>query len=188
MSNISHFIDNCIHFTDKRSWRLQILPKLLYIYHLLFDLIFNITILNYFIFIFFRYRYSDTSSAAGSWIYRIMDCDSTEKKEMLCQCFVEVVTESESKSQGVSYISLFPFPFAIVVLALIVLSLSSWPSPLSFVLISPFLPRPFVTPTVTITLFSPCFSPLSSRLLLLASLHSFWSPSLSDTPWILLTK
>jgi hypothetical protein len=37
----------------------------------------------------------------GSWIYRIMDCDSNDKKDMLCQCFVEVVTETESKSQGV---------------------------------------------------------------------------------------
>ena len=49
-----------------------------------------------------RYRYQDDTSAAGSWIYRIMDCDSTDKRDMLCQCFVEVVTESESKSQGVS--------------------------------------------------------------------------------------
>ena len=31
-----------------------------------------------------------------------MDSDSTDKRDMLCQCFVEVVTESESKSQGVS--------------------------------------------------------------------------------------
>ena len=30
-----------------------------------------------------------------------MDSDSTDKRDMLCQCFVEVVTESESKSQGV---------------------------------------------------------------------------------------
>jgi hypothetical protein len=30
-----------------------------------------------------------------------MDCDSNDKRDMLCQCFVEVVTESESKSQGV---------------------------------------------------------------------------------------
>lgn len=49
-----------------------------------------------------RYGYADESSAAGSWIYRIMDSDSTDKRDMLCQCFVEVVTESESKSQGVS--------------------------------------------------------------------------------------
>lgn len=49
-----------------------------------------------------RYRYQDNTSAAGSWIYRIMDCDSNDKRDMLCQCFVEVVTESESKSQGVS--------------------------------------------------------------------------------------
>mmetsp|Transcript_17730 Transcript_17730/g.17059 ORF Transcript_17730/g.17059 Transcript_17730/m.17059 type:complete len:129 (+) Transcript_17730:73-459(+) len=47
-----------------------------------------------------RYRYTDATSAGGSWIYRIMDCDSTDKKDMLCQCFVEVVTETESKSQG----------------------------------------------------------------------------------------
>lgn len=33
-----------------------------------------------------------------------MDCDSNDKRDMLCQCFVEVVTESESKSQGVSFI------------------------------------------------------------------------------------
>ena len=46
-----------------------------------------------------KYVYTDPSSAAGSWIYRVQDCDDTGKKNVLCQCFVEVQTESENKAQ-----------------------------------------------------------------------------------------
>lgn len=53
----------------------------------------------------------------GSWIYRIMDCDSNDKKDMLCQCFVEVVTETESKSQGVRT---FLYAFAYMVKYMII--------------------------------------------------------------------
>lgn len=48
-----------------------------------------------------RYRYTDPSSAGGSWIYRVQDCDSTGKSNVLCQCFVEVQTETEGKQQQV---------------------------------------------------------------------------------------
>jgi hypothetical protein len=51
-----------------------------------------------------RYRYTDPSSARGSWIYRVKDCDGSTEGNVLCQCFVEVQTESETKSQGVSLI------------------------------------------------------------------------------------
>jgi len=47
-----------------------------------------------------RYRYTDPSTAGGSWIYRVQDCDSQGKQNVLCQCFVEVQTESESQQQG----------------------------------------------------------------------------------------
>lgn len=46
-----------------------------------------------------RYRYVDPSTAGGSWIYRVKDCDDANTQNVLCQCFVEVQTESESKSQ-----------------------------------------------------------------------------------------
>ena len=46
-----------------------------------------------------RYKYSDPSSAAGSWIYRVQDCDAAGATNVLCQCFVEVQTEEQSKSQ-----------------------------------------------------------------------------------------
>ena len=46
-----------------------------------------------------KYVYTDPSSAAGSWIYRVQDCDDSGKKSVLCQCFVEVQTESENKAQ-----------------------------------------------------------------------------------------
>ena len=37
-----------------------------------------------------RYRYSDPSTSAGSWIYRVKDCDASGVENVLCQCFVEV--------------------------------------------------------------------------------------------------
>lgn len=46
-----------------------------------------------------KYVYTDPSSAAGSWIYRVQDCDEDGKMNVLCQCFVEVQTESENKAQ-----------------------------------------------------------------------------------------
>jgi len=46
-----------------------------------------------------RYGYTDPSTAAGSWIYRVQDCDSEGKKNVLCQCFVEVQTEKEQGQQ-----------------------------------------------------------------------------------------
>ncbi len=46
-----------------------------------------------------RYRYTDALTAPGSWIYCIKDCDSNNKNNILCQCFVEVQTETESKVQ-----------------------------------------------------------------------------------------
>lgn len=46
-----------------------------------------------------KYVYTDPSSAAGSWIYRVQDCDSAGKTNTLCQCFVEVQTEAESNAQ-----------------------------------------------------------------------------------------
>lgn len=45
------------------------------------------------------YGYTDPQSSAGSWIYRVQDCDSENNKNVLCQCFVEVETEGESKAQ-----------------------------------------------------------------------------------------
>jgi len=47
-----------------------------------------------------RYKYADPSASEGSWIYRVQDCDTKGKKNVLAQCFVEVQTEGESKSQG----------------------------------------------------------------------------------------
>eukprot|EP00599_Poterioochromonas_sp_BG-1_P011354 CAMPEP_0173156482 /NCGR_PEP_ID=MMETSP1105-20130129/14849_1 /TAXON_ID=2985 /ORGANISM="Ochromonas sp., Strain BG-1" /LENGTH=206 /DNA_ID=CAMNT_0014073351 /DNA_START=313 /DNA_END=929 /DNA_ORIENTATION=+ len=47
-----------------------------------------------------RYRYIDPSTAKGSWIYRVKDCDVSGSQNTLCQCFVEVQTEEESKFQG----------------------------------------------------------------------------------------
>jgi len=47
-----------------------------------------------------RYRYTDPSTAGGSWIYRVRDCESNEAGNVLCQCFVEVQTDSESKFQS----------------------------------------------------------------------------------------
>lgn len=32
-----------------------------------------------------RYRYTDPSTASGSWIYRVRDCDSNGNKGVLCQ-------------------------------------------------------------------------------------------------------
>ena len=46
-----------------------------------------------------KYVYTDPSSAAGSWIYRVQDCDEDGKMNVLCQAFVEVQTESENKAQ-----------------------------------------------------------------------------------------
>lgn len=46
-----------------------------------------------------RYGYTDPQSSAGSWVYRIQDCDAEGKKSVLCQCFVEVTTDSENKAQ-----------------------------------------------------------------------------------------
>eukprot|EP00600_Ochromonadales_sp_CCMP1393_P006567 CAMPEP_0174956018 /NCGR_PEP_ID=MMETSP0004_2-20121128/1298_1 /TAXON_ID=420556 /ORGANISM="Ochromonas sp., Strain CCMP1393" /LENGTH=233 /DNA_ID=CAMNT_0016203999 /DNA_START=117 /DNA_END=818 /DNA_ORIENTATION=- len=46
-----------------------------------------------------RYRYTDPSTAAGSWIYRVKDCDEGGEQNVLCQCFVEVQTDAENKSQ-----------------------------------------------------------------------------------------
>lgn len=63
-----------------------------------------------------RYRYMDPSSAAGSWIYRIKDCDSTGSESILCQCFVEVSTDSETKTQAglaVGLIAFFTIAFSV---------------------------------------------------------------------------
>lgn len=46
-----------------------------------------------------KYTYTDPSTAGGSWIYRVKDCDDRGKSDILCQCFVEVTTEAEAKSQ-----------------------------------------------------------------------------------------
>ena len=46
-----------------------------------------------------KYSYTDPSSAAGSWIYRVQDCDNAGKTNTLCQCFVEVQTEAEQSQQ-----------------------------------------------------------------------------------------
>lgn len=46
-----------------------------------------------------KYVYTDPSSAAGSWIYRVQDCDDVGKQNVLCSAFVEVQTESENKAQ-----------------------------------------------------------------------------------------
>lgn len=48
-----------------------------------------------------KYRYTDPATAGGSWIYRVKDCDASNKQDVLCQCFVEVTTEAESKNQSV---------------------------------------------------------------------------------------
>lgn len=54
-----------------------------------------------------RYRYTDPSTASGSWIYRVMDCDRTgSDSSVLCQCFVEVQSDSESKFQGAAAIGI----------------------------------------------------------------------------------
>ena len=47
-----------------------------------------------------KYGYTDPSTAGGSWIYRVKDCDDRGKKDVLCQCFVEVTTDSENKQQA----------------------------------------------------------------------------------------
>ena len=46
-----------------------------------------------------KYSYTDPSSAAGSWIYRVQDCDNSGKTNTLCQCFVEVQTEADQAQQ-----------------------------------------------------------------------------------------
>ena len=46
-----------------------------------------------------RYRYTDPSTASGSWLYRVKDCDSSDTANVIAQCFVEVETASESKAQ-----------------------------------------------------------------------------------------
>lgn len=56
-----------------------------------------------------RYRYLDPSTAPGSWIYRVQDCDAGNKKNVLCQCFVEVQTEQENKTQGLLAVGLVGF-------------------------------------------------------------------------------
>lgn len=53
-----------------------------------------------------KYRYVDPTAAAGSWVYRVQDCDARGKKNVLCQCFVEVETESDSKQTAVVAIGL----------------------------------------------------------------------------------
>lgn len=62
-----------------------------------------------------RYRYSDPSTAAGSWIYRVKDCDAAGEQNVLCQCFVEVQTESENKSQALVAAGLGAFFIAAIV-------------------------------------------------------------------------
>lgn len=49
-----------------------------------------------------KYRYTDPSTAGGSWIYRVRDCETNGSGTVLCQCFVEVQTDGESKLQAVS--------------------------------------------------------------------------------------
>jgi len=48
-----------------------------------------------------RYNFIDPSTSSGSWIYRVLDCDATDTKNTLCQCFVEVQSQSEANTQGV---------------------------------------------------------------------------------------
>eukprot|EP01036_Dinobryon_divergens_P031564 gene31564-40989_t len=38
-----------------------------------------------------RYRFVDASTSAGSWIYRVKDCDQSSEQNVLCQCFVELI-------------------------------------------------------------------------------------------------
>jgi len=61
-----------------------------------------------------KYRYSDPSTAAGSWIYRVKDCDSKDKQNVLCQCFVEVSTDSDNKSQAVVLVGFIGVLLALV--------------------------------------------------------------------------
>lgn len=56
-----------------------------------------------------KYRYTDPSTAAGSWIYRVKDCDVDGKTSVLCQCFVEVQTMAESKTQSIITIGFVAF-------------------------------------------------------------------------------
>lgn len=49
-----------------------------------------------------RYRYTDPSTAGGSWIYRVTDCDAEGETSVLCQCFVEVQTDTENKQQALT--------------------------------------------------------------------------------------
>lgn len=48
-----------------------------------------------------RYKYLDPSSSAGSWVYRVKDCDTSGSQNVICQCFVEVQSASDSKVQSV---------------------------------------------------------------------------------------
>lgn len=61
-----------------------------------------------------KYRYSDPSTAAGSWIYRVKDCDSKGKQNVLCQCFVEVSTDSDNKSQAIVLVGFIGVLLALV--------------------------------------------------------------------------
>mmetsp|Transcript_21408 Transcript_21408/g.47870 ORF Transcript_21408/g.47870 Transcript_21408/m.47870 type:complete len:251 (+) Transcript_21408:112-864(+) len=56
-----------------------------------------------------KYRYTDPSTAQGSWIYRVKDCDAAGVQNMLCQCFVEVTTDSETKSQALVAVGFVAF-------------------------------------------------------------------------------
>lgn len=47
-----------------------------------------------------KYRYTDPATAGGSWIYRVKDCDGSNKQDVLCQCFVEVTSDAEKNAQS----------------------------------------------------------------------------------------
>ena len=61
-----------------------------------------------------RYKYSDPSTAAGSWIYRVQDCNGEGELNVLCQCFVEVQTASESKGQSLIAVGFGAFFLAVL--------------------------------------------------------------------------
>lgn len=53
-----------------------------------------------------KYRCMDNTASEGSWVYRVKDCDSRGKQDVLAQCFVEVSTESENTQQAAVAIGL----------------------------------------------------------------------------------
>ena len=53
-----------------------------------------------------KYRCIDNTASEGSWVYRVKDCDTRGKQQVLAQCFVEVSTESENTQQAAVAIGL----------------------------------------------------------------------------------